>query len=158
ETVGVLTLLWRAEVDPAGQQIALARGLVNQAAVALHNVRLLEDVREASWLKSEFVATMSHELRTPLNVILGYLNLFLDEAFGRLDDEQREIMQRMQRSGTELFDLVSAILDLSRLEAGKSRVAVEAVVLTELFAQLEAETVAGPERQNVEVRWELASE
>jgi signal transduction histidine kinase len=130
---------------------------VNQAAIALQNVRLLDDVREASRLKSEFVATMSHELRTPLNVILGYITLFLEEAFGELVGEQRSILCRMQRSATELFDLVTATLDLNRLEAGKSRVVVEPVALSDLFAQLEAETVS-PERTAVELRWVLASD
>jgi signal transduction histidine kinase len=157
ETAGVLTLLWPASAEPDAGQLGLARGLVNQAAIALQNVRLVEDIREASRLKSEFVATMSHELRTPLNVILGYLTLFLEDAFGEVSQEQRGILQRMQRSAAELFDLVTATLDLNRLEAGKSRVMVEAVALPDLFAQLEAETVS-PERTNVEVRWLVASD
>jgi signal transduction histidine kinase len=158
ETAGVLTLLWPVATEPAAAEIGLARGLVNQAAIALQNVRLLDDVREASRLKSEFVATMSHELRTPLNVILGYLNLFLEDAIGPLDGEQRGILVRMQRSARELFDLVSATLDLNRLEAGKSRVTVEPVVVPDLFAQLEAETVSGLEREAVQVYWQLASD
>jgi signal transduction histidine kinase len=137
--------------------LTLARGLAHQAAIALQNVRLVDEIREAMRLKSEFVATMSHELRTPLNVVLGYVNLFLEDAFGELTDEQRGILRRMHRSASELFDLVTATLDLNRLEAGKSRVLVEPVAVPDLFAQLEAETVP-PARSTVEVRWELASE
>jgi signal transduction histidine kinase len=157
ETAGVLTLIWGAGQEPGPRQIALARGLTNQAAIALQNVRLLEEIREASRVKSEFVATMSHELRTPLNVILGYLTLFLEGSFGGLDDEQRGILRRMERSARELFDLVTATLDLNRLEAGRSRVTVESVDVSDLFTQLELETVPGLEREKVEVRWQLAS-
>jgi signal transduction histidine kinase len=158
EKAAVLTLFWNGEPGRATGRVALARGLAHQAAIALQNVRLVEDIRETSRLKSEFVATMSHELRTPLNVVMGYVTLLLDGAFGPLADEQRGVLGRMQRSAAELFDLVTATLDLNRLEAGKSRVTVEPVVVPDLFAQLEAETAPPPERSEVEIRWELASD
>ncbi len=155
EIAGVLTLLWGAGKEPAPRQLALARGLAHQAVVTLQNVHLLEDLREASRLKSEFVATMSHELRTPLNVIMGYTNLFLEEAFGPLTERQRGVLGRMQHSASELFDLVTATLDLNRLEAGKSRVRVEPVLVPELFSQLEAETTTRLDHGHLEVRWEM---
>jgi signal transduction histidine kinase len=156
EMAGMLTLLWGAGREPSGRQVALARGLAYQAAIALQNVQLLENLREASRLKSEFVATMSHELRTPLNVIMGYTNLFIEEGFGPLTERQRGVLARMQRSASELFDLVTATLDLNRLEAGKSRVRVEPVGINELFTQLEAETTTRPEAANLELKWEVA--
>jgi len=158
ERADVLTLLGAAEHVYSSGSIALARGLAYQAAITLQNVRLVEDIREASRLKSEFVATMSHELRTPLNVIMGYVTLLLDGAFGELAEEQRNVLRRMQRSAGELFDLVTATLDLNRLEAGKSRVRVEPIAVPDLFAQLEAETAPTPDRSDVHLRWELPSD
>ena len=65
--------------------------------VVLQNARLLEEVRAASALKSEFVGAISHELRSPLNVILGYLEMLLDEALGPLTAEQRDALRRDAR-------------------------------------------------------------
>ena len=83
---------------------------------------------------------MSHELRTPLNVIMGYNDLLLEGAFGTLPDEIHNTLARTQRSARELLALITATLDLSRLESGESPVRVEPVVVTELFDQLRAET------------------
>jgi len=156
--IGVLTVLWTPDRKPSAREAALAEGLAHQAAVALQNARLVADLRKASRLKSEFVATMSHELRTPLNVIMGYADLLLEEAFGALAPEQQNVIARVQRSSRELFDLISATLDLNRLEAGRLDVSVARVSLTDLLADLEADTAARLDARAVEVRWELAAD
>ena len=158
ERAGVLMLVWTAGPAASPHHTALARSLADQAAIALQNVRLVADTRAASRLKSEFVATMSHELRTPLNVIMGYTDLLLEGAFGGLVEEQRGVLGRMQRSTRELLDLINATLDLNRLEAGKSRVTVEQVSVSELFSQLQVETAAGLDHDHLEIRWQLATD
>jgi signal transduction histidine kinase len=119
------------------------------AASAIEKVRLVArlehqraDLRAAHQLKANFIATMSHELRTPLNVILGYTDLLADEAFGPLPADQLDVVRRVQTSARELFELVTATLDLSRLEAGESPLALERVDLDALCAELHHETVA----------------
>ncbi|TMA43248.1 MAG: hypothetical protein E6J83_10490 [Deltaproteobacteria bacterium] len=156
--IGVLTVLWPAGREPSAGDAALAEGLAHQAAVALQNARLVADLRKASRLKSEFVATMSHELRTPLNVIMGYTDLLLEEAFGAIAPEQQNVIVRIQRSSRELFDLISATLDLNRLEAGRLDVSVERVSIPDLLADLEADTAARLDARAIEVRWELAAD
>ena len=156
--IGVLTVLWPAGREPSAGDAALAEGLAHQAAVALQNARLVADLRKASRLKSEFVATMSHELRTPLNVIMGYTDLLLEEAFGAIAPEQQNVIVRIQRSSRELFDLISATLDLNRLEAGRLEVALERVSPADLLADLEADTAARLDARAIEVRWELAAD
>jgi len=156
--VGVLTVLWAAGRRSSPQDAALAEGLAHQAAVALENARLVADLRAASRLKSEFVATMSHELRTPLNVIMGYTDLLLEEAFGTLVAEQQNVIVRIQHSSRELFDLISATLDLNRLEAGRLEVVADRVSLPELLADLEADTAARLDARALEVRWEVAAD
>jgi PAS domain S-box-containing protein len=76
-------------------------------------------VQEASRLKSVFFANMSHELRTPLNAIIGFSELINDEAAGPITLRQREYLDNVLTSGRHLLQLISDVLDLSKVEAGK---------------------------------------
>ncbi len=96
---GVLTLT-RTEVRPfTDKQIELVSTFADQAAIAIENVRLFDEIQDksrqladASKHKSQFLANMSHELRTPLNAILGYAELILDNVYGDTPDKMREVL------------------------------------------------------------------
>jgi PAS domain S-box-containing protein len=118
----------------------IAKGVAHLASLALENARLLEELERANRLKSDFVATMSHELRTPLNVLMGYHSLLREGDFGALTGDQSEVLKRMERNTRELGELISATLDLSRLEEGNMPVEVSDVDLAGLLAELSAET------------------
>jgi len=75
--------------------------------------------RAASNAKSEFLTTMSHELRTPLNAIGGYVELLEMELRGPVNDTQRRDLERIKQSQQHLLGLISGVLDLARVEAGK---------------------------------------
>src|SRR5262245_32641861 len=118
--IGFLVVGYRrlaaADVDPA---LDLLAGIAQHAIIALRNVRLLEEVRAASAMKSEFVGAISHELRSPLNVMLGYLEMLLDQGCGPITREQAEALRRTQRQSLVLLEMITALLDLNRLEAGR---------------------------------------
>jgi signal transduction histidine kinase len=97
---------------------------------------------------------MSHELRTPLNVIMGYNDLLLEGAFGDLGEEIHGVLARTQRSARELLALITATLDLSRLESGDSPLRIEHVAVRDVFEQLRAETGTA-ERPDVSLEWQL---
>ncbi|HVN83522.1 MAG TPA: PAS domain-containing sensor histidine kinase [Candidatus Binatia bacterium] len=119
---------------------------------------LLEELRAANRLKSDFVATMSHELRTPLNVILGYHDLLQEQAFGSLGKEQAAVLQRMRQSATELLELINATLDVSRLDSGRVTVEPEHVAIAELITQVDLETQEMQNKPGVRVEWQVSPE
>ena len=94
-------------------------GIAQHATIVLRNARLLEDVRLASAMKSEFVGAISHELRSPLNVILGYLEMLLDHGLGAVSSEQADALRRTQQQALALLEMITALLDMNRLEAGR---------------------------------------
>src|SRR2546427_744247 len=106
-------------VESSEWALRLLAGIADHATIVMHNARLLEEVKQASALKSEFVGAISHELRSPLNVILGYLELALDGGLGPLEPELDDALRRSRRQSIELLELITALLDLNRLEAGR---------------------------------------
>jgi signal transduction histidine kinase len=94
-------------------------GIAQHATIVLRNAHLLEEVRRAGDMKSEFVGAISHELRSPLNVTLGYLEMLLDEAFGPITPDQRTTLRKVREQSLMLLEMITALLDMNRLEAGR---------------------------------------
>jgi len=126
------------------EHLALLASFADQAAIAIENAQLYEQVKQhahdleqkveertrelqaanqqleaASRHTSEFLASMSHELRTPLNSILGFADLLLGQGVGPLGEKQARYLTHIHNSGKHLLQLISDILDLSKVEAGK---------------------------------------
>lgn len=87
----------------------------------------------ASKTKSEFLANMSHELRTPLNAIIGFSEIMLNGLGGELSDKHKEYSNDIFNSGHHLLKLINDILDLSKVEAGKTEVHPENVSICSIF-------------------------
>lgn len=101
-------------------------------------VRAMQRAQLADRSKTEFLANMSHELRTPLNAILGFSEMMKDEVFGPLGDRHySEYSAHIHASGGHLLDIISDVLELSKIEAGKfvlqdSEISLPATVATVL--------------------------
>ena len=90
---------------------------------ALLDSRVAQETAEtSSRVKSEFLANMSHELRTPLNAVIGFSDIMQQQIYGPLAPSYREYARLIHESGNHLLNLVSDILDLAKIEAGKFRI------------------------------------
>ncbi|MDH4010059.1 MAG: ATP-binding protein [Desulfobacterales bacterium] len=106
--------------------VDLLQTFAAQSVLAIHNARLFREIEEkgrelesANQHKSEFLANMSHELRTPLNAILGYTELILDSIYGDVPEKIQEVLERLEKNGRHLLNLINDVLDLSKIEAGQ---------------------------------------
>jgi signal transduction histidine kinase len=144
EVMGLLFVLSRKPRKFRDEDQQVLSALADQAAIAIENAKLFEQVRQhakeleakvsertreleaanlelaaASRHKSEFLANMSHELRTPLNAILGYTELILDKIYGDVSEKIQDVLGRLEQNGRHLLGLINDVLDLSKVEAGQ---------------------------------------
>jgi signal transduction histidine kinase len=113
------------------------------ATEAFDRARLFDAERDAraaaeaaNRAKAAFLASMSHELRTPLQAALGFAQLMRSGLYGPVTDDQAEVLSRVERSQTHLARLIDDILDFARLEAGRVRINLAPVAVSDVFADM----------------------
>lgn len=153
----------RAKVMPDGDAFIGLGNLAGQTATAIQNARFYEELENerqllenkvhertrelslameaaatANHAKSAFLANMSHELRTPLNAIIGYSEMLEEEAGDMGYANLIPDLQRVHSAGRHLLSLINDVLDLSKIEAGKMELYIEAVDISGLVANVAA--------------------
>jgi len=111
-------------LDP--EEIDRIQRYVTPLATVIRNARLFDETRDAraeavesNRVKSQFLANMSHELRTPLNAIIGYSEILLEDAEDEGHEQYLGDLRKIHGSGIFLLELISSVLDLTKIEAGK---------------------------------------
>ena len=113
-----------AELEQSNAQLEVAIQHANQLAV---------EANVANSAKSEFLANMSHEIRTPMNAIIGFSEVLEDQYFGPLNEKQLEYLTDILGSAKHLLNLINDILDLSKVEAGKTTLEPSEFPIAELL-------------------------
>ncbi len=124
--IGGLTVNKKTPGEFSPEVIDLLRTFAAQSALAIQNARLFREIgdksrqlEEADRHKSEFLANMSHELRTPLNAIIGYSEMLQEDAADLGAEQFIDDLRRINAAGKHLLELINAVLDLSKIEAGQ---------------------------------------
>lgn len=115
-------------------------------------------MQEANRLKSDFLANMSHEFRTPLNAVLGFSELLIDKKVGPLNDKQLDYLNDIYASGNHLLKLINDVLDLSKIEAGRTTLILEAFPIAEVIDGVIKSVRPLADKKNIVVVQEIAPE
>ena len=110
----------------------------NRGVVALYAEldEKAESLRKASEYKTRFLSDMTHELRTPLNAMISLSRLLIDRTDGDLTSEQEKQVRLINKSATSLGEMVNDLLDLARIEAGKTDLHVAEFAVSDMLAAL----------------------
>jgi signal transduction histidine kinase/DNA-binding response OmpR family regulator len=116
--------------------IIVTREIRKRRRVEKALIQAKEEAERASKFKDRFLSTMSHELRTPLNAVLGFSDLLADKRCGELNERQQRYVSHIHAGGKHLLTLISDILDLSKIEAGRMELSCEDLSVTSIFAEV----------------------
>jgi len=136
--------------------VDLLVAVATHVGATLENARLIEELREANRLKDRFLATLSHELRTPLTAILGRVEMLSEsEALSR-DEGLADAARAIGASATSLAQLISDLLDLSRIQRGVLRLHRDPVDVNDLVRDVERDVRRTALVRHLELRLELS--
>lgn len=124
----------RCEFDSTGDVTGLY-GIMQDVTETMQHEQALREAKDSAErayaAKSQFLANMSHELRTPLNAIIGFSEMMQQQLLGPLgNDRYLDYIKGIRESGEHLLDLITDILDMSKIEAGKYELSLEDLTLS----------------------------
>ena len=176
---GVLEIFHHTDLYLDAEWLEFLDALTGQAAIAIDNAQLFENLQRAKTelehrvaertaelhrmnieleganrAKDEFLANMSHELRTPLNSIIGLSESLLEQRIDPLSAQQQRSMQVIASSGHHLLDLITDILDLSKIEVGKFEYRPQLVLVDDLCRSSLAFINSQAVKKSIEVSYE----
>ena len=143
--IGGLTVTRKTPGEFPAEVVDLLKTFASQSALAIQNARLFQEIEDkgrqleqADRHKSEFLANMSHELRTPLNAIIGYSEMLQEDAADLGAEQFTDDLKKINAAGKHLLELINAVLDLSKIEAGKMELYLESFDVPSLVHDIAA--------------------
>lgn len=183
EVVGIYSLDNVVPESFTEEHLYLAEAIASQAAIAIKNAELFEQVTDSSAIlenrvlertaeltealeraesadrsKSAFLAMMSHELRTPLNSIIGFSGVLIQEMTGELNPEQKKQMGMVQNSARHLLSLINDVLDISKIEAGEMVILIQPIDLPLIIKKVIASCTPLAEKKSIAINLNIDKE
>lgn len=181
---GVIVIGAKKSGDPYSKQdISTLKIIGDQAAVAIDNARLYEelryfnikleeevkektkqlskanqDLKKLDVAKSEFISIASHQLRTPLTVIKGYISMMREGSFGKIRPKILENLEKVYVSNERLIQLVENLLDISRIESGRQEFAWKKIQLEDLAAEVTEKLQENAQKKNLKLTFHKPQE
>jgi signal transduction histidine kinase len=178
--VGLFLLGFKKSGDMfTNEDIKTLEGIAAQAAIAIENARLYEEMKDFSKTlqkeverqtkelreaniklqqldkaKSEFISIASHQLRTPLSVIKGYISMILEGLYGQINEEQRRHLDMVYLSNERLIKLIEALLTISRIESGRLEFNWQVVSLENIAESVVKELKPLADKKGLYLRYE----
>ena len=134
----------------------------------LQEIKRREEVEQMSWklqkayqelkkldvAKSEFIAMASHQLRTPLSIVKGYVSMLMEGSYGKAPERFKKPLKNIFNSNERLVKIINDLLDISKIELGKSEVSKEKIQLESLIDSVVKELMPEAENKGISLKWE----
>ncbi len=118
-------------------------------------VKSLRAIEVISKAKSDFISSVSHELRTPLTSVKGFSSLLVEEKFGKLPEEAKNRLNRIDENVNKLMDIVNTLLDIARIESGKMEIKIAPAELIKLIKEVTDFLTPQMQAKNISLTLEL---
>lgn len=172
ELQGVLEVLSPKSEEYVGDELKLLSIISNELSIGMSRKRLMDEITiknielenekkrtdDANETLKRFLATFSHELRAPLNAIVGFSEILTTEIQSLPREKVSDFMKNINVSGKHLQQLINDILDLSKIEAGKMELHVEAYPITYFTESIQRVMQAAIEQKGARLRFDIAPE
>ena len=170
EVQGVLEVLSPKVESAIPEDLKMLTIIANELAIGMSRKRLMDEVTvknielenekkrtdDANETLKRFLATFSHELRAPLNAIVGFSEILTSELTALPQEKVNDFMKNINESGKHLQGLINDILDLSKIEAGKMELHVEAYPISYFTESVQRVMQAAIQQKNVNLKFEIA--
>jgi signal transduction histidine kinase len=158
EALGVLAVFTKETHRFDEEEVRFLTTLGGQAAVAIHNAQIYEEMVGANKVKEEFLSVMSHELRTPLSVVMGYAGMLKEGILGEVSPRQQEALQKILSRAADQLHMINSIMQTTQLETRAVMPEYHSVNVSELLDHLRSDLDMTHNKKSVALVWDYASE
>lgn len=172
-TLGVLTFSSsRSFKDASRYEDESLSGIIGLISLALYKAKLYEDLQRTSAelmaantqlkdldkAKSEFLSIASHQLYTPLTALRGYISMIMEGDYGPISEEQKPILDILNKSALRLIELIKDLLDISRIESGRLELHLESLDIVDVAKSLVADLLPNAINKKLDLQFHEPTE